>query len=224
MNTGKKALSVTFAATLAGGAGLGTASVATASPAPAVNAPAQVAMQQMAQVTITIDNFEYSVSGPVAPGAPITVVNNDDVPHTVTDPNGAFDTGTIDPGATATFTAPEQPGEYSIICTIHPNMSGSLVVQAASGGTTDDGGTGGASMDSGGSTSGGEAMDDSAMNDDGAGMEQQVSPMPEGGADTGVTDDGAATNLGVLALGGGLVLAAAVGGTYVVRRRSTNHS
>lgn len=48
----------------------------------------------------------------------------------------------------------------------------------------------------------------------------QMGAMPQGGADTGVEQQ-AGSNLGMIALGGGLVLAAAAGGTYVVRR-STN--
>lgn len=42
--------------------------------------------------------------------------------------------------------------------------------------------------------------------------------MPVGGADTGVTEG--TNDAGALALGGGLVLAAAAAGTYVVRRRN----
>lgn len=48
---------------------------------------------------------------------------------------------------------------------------------------------------------------------------QQVTQMPVGGADTGVAQEDP-NNLGVAVLGGGLVLAAAAGGTYVVRRRN----
>lgn len=50
-------------------------------------------------------------------------------------------------------------------------------------------------------------------------MGNQVTEMPMGGANTGVevtTTD----NTAALALGGGLVLALAAGGTYVVRRRA----
>ncbi|MHA7146724.1 CHRD domain-containing protein [Arthrobacter sp. TmT3-37] len=46
----------------------------------------------------------------------------------------------------------------------------------------------------------------------------QMGEMPSGGADTGVAQD-TGSNVGMLALGGGLVLAVAAGGTYVVRRR-----
>ena len=47
----------------------------------------------------------------------------------------------------------------------------------------------------------------------------QMGAMPEGGADTGVAQE--TSNLGMIALGGGLVLAAAAGGTYAVRRSTT---
>jgi hypothetical protein len=48
---------------------------------------------------------------------------------------------------------------------------------------------------------------------------QQVTQMPVGGADTGVPTENPA-NISALALTGGLVLAAAGGGTYVLRRRA----
>ncbi|WP_026531495.1 CHRD domain-containing protein [Arthrobacter sp. H41] len=46
---------------------------------------------------------------------------------------------------------------------------------------------------------------------------QQMGAMPDGGADTGVAQE-TGSNTAVLALGGGLVLAAAAGGTFMVRR------
>ena len=52
--------------------------------------------------------------------------------------------------------------------------------------------------------------------------DQQVAPMPEGGVDTGVTQESSTYNLGLLALGGGLVLTTAAGGTYMVRRRNAD--
>ncbi|TDK26561.1 excalibur calcium-binding domain-containing protein [Arthrobacter crusticola] len=49
----------------------------------------------------------------------------------------------------------------------------------------------------------------------------QVPTMPVGGVGTGVVQEPANDNTGTLVLGGGLVLAVAAGGTYLVRRRST---
>jgi hypothetical protein len=51
----------------------------------------------------------------------------------------------------------------------------------------------------------------------------QMGAMPNGGADTGATQE-TGSNTGALALGGGLVLAAAAGGTYLVRRRSADQA
>lgn len=48
---------------------------------------------------------------------------------------------------------------------------------------------------------------------------QQVTTVPTGGAETGVAVT-STDNTAALALGGGLVLALAAGGTYVVRRRT----
>lgn len=48
---------------------------------------------------------------------------------------------------------------------------------------------------------------------------QQVTQMPVGGADTGVAQDNG-NYMGAAVLSGGLVLVAAAGGTYVVRRRT----
>ncbi|WP_026549968.1 CHRD domain-containing protein [Arthrobacter sp. Br18] len=48
-------------------------------------------------------------------------------------------------------------------------------------------------------------------------VESQMGDMPAGGADTGVAQE-TGSNTAILALGGGLVLAAAAGGTFMVRR------
>lgn len=48
----------------------------------------------------------------------------------------------------------------------------------------------------------------------------QVYEMPVGGVDTGVAQQ-AGTDMGAIALGGGLVLTAALGGAYLIRRAAT---
>jgi plastocyanin len=80
---------------------------------------------------ITIKDFTFGPADlTVRPGAKVTVVNEDSAAHTVT-ATGAkpFDTGTIGPGRTATFTAPAKTGSYDYLCTIHPSMKGSLTVR-----------------------------------------------------------------------------------------------
>lgn len=84
-----------------------------------------------AAVTVTIKDFAFNPVGvTVAPGATVTVINQDNTAHTVTSvTDGLFDTGDIAGGQTTTFTAPTTPGEYRYICSIHPNMHGTLTVQ-----------------------------------------------------------------------------------------------
>jgi plastocyanin len=80
--------------------------------------------------TVVIKNFAF---GPatmvVAPGTKITVVNQDKAPHTVTAVNKSFDTGTIAGGQRGVLTAPSTPGTYPYVCTIHPSMTGTLIVK-----------------------------------------------------------------------------------------------
>ena len=65
----------------------------------------------------------------MAPGARITVKNQDDQNHTVTSATkGAFDVS-VTGGGTATFTAPTKPGSYMFACSFHANMMGTLVVR-----------------------------------------------------------------------------------------------
>lgn len=77
---------------------------------------------------ITIENFEYDVSGTVSPGARVTVINRDTAAHTVTaDGRGSFDLE-VDGNSRATFTAPERQGDYAFYCEFHPAMTDTLAV------------------------------------------------------------------------------------------------
>ncbi|MFD8939578.1 cupredoxin domain-containing protein [Streptomyces sp. NPDC059578] len=106
-----------------GGGGEGPSPSATS--APAVSSPAA------GRTVVVIRDFAFVPAEPeVAPGAEVTVVNEDSVAHTLTATGSAsFDTGDIAAGATATFTAPDKAGRYPYTCTIHPSMKGTLVVR-----------------------------------------------------------------------------------------------
>lgn len=79
--------------------------------------------------TITIQNFKFT-SITVKPGAKVTVKNLDSVTHTNTADKDEWNTGDINGGATATFTAPTKPGSYGFHCNIHTYMTGTLTVAA----------------------------------------------------------------------------------------------
>ena len=64
----------------------------------------------------------------MAPGATITVHNEDSAPHDLTANNRSFTTGQINPGQTGTVKAPTTAGRYPYICTIHHFMTGTLTV------------------------------------------------------------------------------------------------
>ena len=78
--------------------------------------------------TIVAADFELS-STSVAAGGEVTFRNDDGTAHTVTADDGAFDTGPVAAGETATFDAPEAPGEVAFHCEIHPSMTGTLTVE-----------------------------------------------------------------------------------------------
>ncbi|MDQ2881553.1 MAG: cupredoxin domain-containing protein [Actinomycetota bacterium] len=80
--------------------------------------------------TIVIKNFSFTpASLTVAPGTKITVINEDQAPHTVTANDKSFDSGNIAGGQRGAVTAPTKPGSYPYICTIHQYMMGTLIVK-----------------------------------------------------------------------------------------------
>ncbi len=84
-----------------------------------------------AAVTVTIGNFTFGPKSITVPtGATVTWVNQDDTPHTVTANDGAFKSRTLDTDERFSFTFAE-PGEYLYFCSIHPMMTGKVVVKGA---------------------------------------------------------------------------------------------
>ena len=91
--------------------------------------PSSTASAQAEGAVITIKDFKYDVPESVKPVSMVTVTNADSAPHTLTvKDKGGFDIE-VPGGATATFRAPDAPGEYGIICSFHPQMTGTLVVK-----------------------------------------------------------------------------------------------
>jgi plastocyanin len=83
-------------------------------------------------MTVSIKNFAFDpANATVAPGTTVTWVNNDQVPHTATANDGAFDSGTLQPGQSYSF-AFDKPGTYAYHCNIHPYMTATVTVSGAS--------------------------------------------------------------------------------------------
>ena len=99
----------------------------------------------IAQDAASVDIVDFTF-GPnsitITAGGTVTWTNSDSAPHTATGDGGSFDTGTIDPGGSASITF-DTPGTYSYFCSIHPDMTGTVVVLAADGGEDDGGGDNG---------------------------------------------------------------------------------
>jgi plastocyanin len=82
---------------------------------------------------ITIAGFAFGQPLTVAPGAKVEVVNTDAATHNVTAADGSFETPDLKQGGTATITAPRTPGRYEFSCTLHPEMTGVLIVEGGGG-------------------------------------------------------------------------------------------
>jgi len=67
----------------------------------------------------------------VQPGTTVTWINHDDDPHTVTSTVNAFRSPGIDTDETYSYTF-TRPGTYQYFCTLHPLMTGKVVVRSGS--------------------------------------------------------------------------------------------
>ena len=81
-------------------------------------------------VEVKIDNFSFAPATlAVKAGTQITWTNADDIPHTVvSDDQVSFKSKVLDTDEKFTFTA-SKPGTYSYFCSIHPKMTGKVVVE-----------------------------------------------------------------------------------------------
>jgi plastocyanin len=78
---------------------------------------------------VKIDNFVFSPNPVTVPvGATIRWTNQDDIPHNVVSEDKSFKSKTLDTDETFTYTF-SKPGTYTYFCSIHPKMTGKVVVQ-----------------------------------------------------------------------------------------------
>ena len=78
---------------------------------------------------VKIDNFTFGPAAlTVMVGTTITWTNRDDIPHTVVSTDKAFKSKVLDTDEKFSFTF-STPGTFSYFCSIHPKMTGTVVVQ-----------------------------------------------------------------------------------------------
>lgn len=90
-----------------------------------------------ASANVTIDEFKFQpATVTITVGDTVTWTNDQaDVPHTATAKTGAtFDSGSLATGDTYSETF-DTAGTISYFCKIHPNMTGTIVVEAAAAST-----------------------------------------------------------------------------------------
>jgi plastocyanin len=71
----------------------------------------------------------------VKAGTTVTWTNQDDIPHVVASSTKAFKSKTLDTDDKFSFTF-MTVGSYEYFCSLHPHMTGTIVVEGATGGNT----------------------------------------------------------------------------------------
>jgi plastocyanin len=97
-----------------------------AKPSPAVNKdlPSPSTPNQ-----VVVENFSFQPGSlTVKAGTTVTWVNHDDEPHTVNENNKTFKSGTLDTDAKFSYKF-TSPGSYNYFCSLHPRMTGQIIVK-----------------------------------------------------------------------------------------------
>jgi len=82
-----------------------------------------------ANAEVKIDNFVFGPETITVPvGATVTWTNKDDIPHTTVSTDGVFKSKVMDTEDKFSHTF-DKAGTYPYYCTIHPKMTGKVVVQ-----------------------------------------------------------------------------------------------
>jgi plastocyanin len=85
-----------------------------------------------APVAAAVEIANFTFKAPVLtvkPGTTVTWTNGDDIPHTVVSKDGLFKSKVLDTGEKFSFTF-TKPGQFGYFCSIHPHMTGTIVVKA----------------------------------------------------------------------------------------------
>jgi plastocyanin len=83
-----------------------------------------------ARYTIKLEHFMFAPATLTVPvGATVRWLNLDGEPHTTVSIDGLFRSGALDQGDAFAYTF-KVAGRYRYVCSIHPQMTGTIVVQA----------------------------------------------------------------------------------------------
>ena len=98
-----------------------------------LTATAFAAPARAEDMSVNIDNFTFNPPRlTVKAGTTVSWTNRDDIPHTVTSSAKLFKSKTLDTDDKYSFTF-ATPGVYEYFCSIHPHMTGAIVVEATTG-------------------------------------------------------------------------------------------
>lgn len=87
------------------------------------------ATEEKPSTEIKIDNFVFSPNPVTVPaGATVRWTNHDDIPHNVVADDKSFKSKVLDTDEAFSYTF-SKPGTYTYFCSIHPKMTGKVVVQ-----------------------------------------------------------------------------------------------
>jgi plastocyanin len=107
---------------------------ALAAAAATLPAAAARATETEVKIEVKIDNFTFAPQRIVVQaGTTVTWTNADDAPHTVVSTTKLFKSGALDTTDKFSFKF-ATPGTYEYFCSLHPHMTGIVVVQAAAAG------------------------------------------------------------------------------------------
>jgi plastocyanin len=83
----------------------------------------------VANAEIKIDNFSFGPQTLTVPaGTTVVWTNHDDIPHTVVSTDGVFKSKVRDTDEKFSYTF-SKAGTYSYFCSVHPKMTGKVIVQ-----------------------------------------------------------------------------------------------
>ncbi|MGB8486829.1 MAG: cupredoxin family copper-binding protein [Xanthobacteraceae bacterium] len=85
------------------------------------------------ETEVKIDNFAFAPQRVVVKaGTTVIWINDDDIPHTVASSAKLFKSNALDTKDKFSFTF-TTAGAYEYFCSLHPHMTGTIVVEAATG-------------------------------------------------------------------------------------------